>query len=73
MCTGCISPLACTGVTGAVSGATWAIGCSCSGTHMGQGLSGVATRNPDGLWYIERVRAMERKININRDREICRH
>jgi hypothetical protein len=35
---------------------------------MGQGLSGVATRNPDGPWYIERVRAMERKIKINRKR-----
>ena len=32
---------------------------------MGQGLSGVVTRNPD----IEPVRAMERKIKINRERE----
>ena len=36
---------------------------------MGQGLSGVTTRNPDIPWYIERVRAMERKIKINRERE----
>ena len=32
---------------------------------MGQGLSGVVTRNPD----IEPVRAMERNIKINRERE----
>ena len=65
MCTGCITLLACTCVTGAAIGASWAIGCSCSGTQMGQGLSGVVTRNPD----IEPVRAMERKIKINRERE----
>ena len=65
MCTGCISFLACTGVIGAVNGPSWAIGCSCSGTQMGQGLSGVTTRNPDIPWYIERVRAMERNIKIN--------
>ena len=70
MCTACISLLACTDVTGAASGARRAIGSSCSGTQQqGQGLSGVGTRNADGLWYIERVRAMERKININRERE----
>ena len=32
---------------------------------MGQGLSGVVTRNPD----IEPVRAMERNMKINRQRE----
>ena len=32
---------------------------------MGQGLSGVVTRNPD----IEPARAMERNIKINRERE----
>ena len=46
--------------------APWAIGCSCSGTQMGQGLSGVTTRNPDIPWYIERVRAIETNIKINR-------
>ena len=65
MCTGCISFLACTGVIGAVNGPSWAICFSCSGTQMGQGLSGVTTRNPDIPWYIERVRAMERNIKIN--------
>ena len=69
MCTGCIPFLACAGVIGAAIGASCAIDCSCSGTQMGQGLSGVATRNPDGLWYIERVRAIERKRKINRERE----
>jgi len=73
MCTACVSLLASTSASGAASGASWAIASSYSGTRRGQGLSGVGTRNPDGLWYIERVRAMERKININRDREICRH
>ena len=66
MCTACISFLACTGVIGAVNGPSWAIGCFCSGTHMGQGLSGVTTRNPDIPWSIERVKAMETNIKINR-------
>ena len=66
MSTGCISFLASTDVIGAVAGPSDAIGCSCSGTKMGQGLSGVTTRNPDIPWYIERVRAMERNIKINR-------
>ena len=66
MCTGCISFLACTGVIGAVNGPSWASGCSCSGTQMGQGLNGVTTRNPDIPWYIERVSAMERHIKIIR-------
>ena len=69
MCTTYISLLASTDVRGAASGASWAIASSYSGTQRGQGLSGVGTRNPDGLWYIERVRAMERKIKINRERE----
>ena len=70
MCTACISLLASTSVSGAATGASWGfIASSYSGTQRGQGLSGVGTRNPDGLWYIERVRAMERKIKINRERE----
>ena len=70
MCTACISRLASTSVTGAATGASWAfIASSYSGTQQGQGLSGVGTRNPDGLWYVERVRAMERKRKINRERE----
>ena len=69
MCTACISLLASTSVSGAATGASMAIASSYSGTRRGQGLSGVGTRNPDGLWYIERVRAMERNIKINKARE----
>ena len=43
MCTGCVSPLACTCVTGAVTGHSTAIGSSCSGTHLGQGLGGASS------------------------------
>ena len=50
MCTSCVSPLASTSVSGAATGASWAfIASFYSKAQQGQGLSGVGTRNPDGL------------------------